>query len=241
MSAPTQEKDVEALKDGESVVFLRPVRKAEDDSLEAHYCVPAIRKSDGQLLVGDDIMLEGSQSKVLEAKILGANIRWVLNKTIARMRMAAARGENAKTIIPINAMALTLKEVASAFSETCRQMEPELKEHFVVEAFNFAPNMNLSFLDNVAILFYPFSPVYLARPNRGWLDFKILANCNFQGVSMDMQNKSWPVEKVQPYLTNFVLNSQAHRLPTYAHGLATPAIATAAKEANFDFLDGNAF
>lgn len=125
-------------------------------------------------------------------------------------------------------MGLALKEVAAEFAVECRQFEDDLKGLLVVEVFNFPMKLDIGLLDDIAVILHAFSPVYLARPNPGWTDFRVFANCNFQGVALDLRNKPWPVDKVAPYLQEFVNSARANRLPVYLHGVATSQIADAA-------------
>ena len=238
MNNSNTELDTGSLKPGTSKAFFRPMRKTSDGSCPAHYCIPARRANNGQLAIGDAILLEGSMGKALETKTLEKNITWMMTRTITFMRAARSRGDSPAVIVPMNSAALRSKEVASAFTQKCREIDQDMKDQFTVEAFNFPKNMSLGYLDDIAILLYPFSPVYIARPNMGWSDFTVLANCNFQGASIDLHDKPWPIEKAQPYLEDFVRNCQANRLPAYAHGMGTPEIASAAKAAGFDYLDG---
>lgn len=227
MSIPNNESEAEILEPGEACVFLRPIIKASEGAPAALYAVPAMRGSNGALLVGDEAIADEWDAD---------NITWVVDKVAEHLETLDFQGETSPLIVPFNAKALANDMGAAAFEESCGRNASQLKDRFIVEAFNFTDDMDLAFLDDLAFLLYEHSPVYLARPTPGWTDFKLLTNCNFQGVSVDMSDLP-PDGAASQHLAEFVSNAQANRLPTYVHSIGSPEIAAAAAESAVDYID----
>ncbi|MCW8861686.1 MAG: hypothetical protein OQK07_04610, partial [Rhodospirillales bacterium] len=129
--------------------------------------------------------------------------------------------------------------VASVYAEHAREIAREYEGVLVMECFDFPKAFSLDIIDELAILLYPFSPVYLARPDLGVTDFTIYANCNFQGVCADLQNKPWPAAKAGEFLMAFSESARARRLSTYVHGVGSTDVSRVVNEASIDFLDGD--
>lgn len=230
--------DLESLKPGEARILYRTIRDTTSGSLAGYYLVPAHRTHDGSLESGDAVLLKGTEGKALDVKTIAKTTTWLVSEGIKFLRNLRNSGEVGMVVVPLNARGLILKQVASEFAAACRALDNDLVGRFIIEVCHFPKIVDMSFLDDLAILLYPFSPIYIARPNTGWTDFKLIANCNYQGVAIDLQDKAWPAEKVGPFLAEFVRNARSNRLPAYLHGVGSPAIASAGNEAGFDFLDG---
>lgn len=219
---------------------LRPIIDAASREAVACYFEPALPGRDGGVLTGDDALLDGSGGRALNQKVLAKNTSAVLGSAAMEFNSPEFKGLGLPVIVPLNAAAFVVNHVANAFTKTCRELEEVFSGHIIFEAMNFPEPLTLAAVDDLAILLFPFSDRYLARPHLGAKDFKVFANCNFYGVSLHLQDKPWPVDKVIPHLENFVAKAKANRLPAYLHGAGTGAIVDAALAAGCDFVDGAA-
>lgn len=242
MTTTTSEKEklIKGLEPGQLKVHFRPVIDARDRATVAYYCVPYAKTQEDDLMVGDEFVEAGSMGKKLDAEVLSKNVRRLVRSISTQMMTKISLGTDAQVIVPINAEAMTLNSVASALAEECRQVEKAAMSMVTFEAVHFPKGHALSILDDLAILLYPFSDRYIGRPPSGSLDFTSFANTNFAGVTFDLKNKAWPVDKVRPFLENFTTSAKNNRLSTYLHGVGTPEIASLAEELGYDFVDGDA-
>ena len=235
----TSEKAIaERLKPGELTVVPRPVVYLPEGRVQAFYAVPMKRTSDGEVLIGHDLLAQGVAGERLDHGLLAANARRILNGAALKAKDMVLTGVMAPMIVPLNALALGLTEIASEFTETCREIDDDVRANFVFEVGNFPKKLPLSLIDDLAILMYPFCRYYLARPNVGQLDLKVFANTNFQGVALDFRDKPWPIGKAKPAIEKFFASAQRQRLSTYLHGVGSKEILEAAMACPFDFADG---
>jgi hypothetical protein len=213
---------------------------SEDTDPSFFYCTPAYISADGTAVFGDALLTAGAEERILDQELLAKNVVGVVQQVAKYLHNSKLDGVNAKVVLPINAEAMTVEPVASAFINACREMLSEYNGQIVCEMMNFPAKFSIDYLDNLGILVYSYSPEYIARPNPAWTDFKIFANCNFQGVSFDLKNKAWPTDKIQPHLEKFCKSANMNRLTPYLLGAATPEIQSVAVDLGFKFVAGSA-
>ena len=204
------------------------------------YCTPVFISAAGTAIFGDAVLTAGAEERILDQELLAKNVVGVVRQVAKYLHNSKLEGVDAKVILPINAEAMTVEPVASAFTNACREMLSQHNGQVVCEMMNFPAKFSIDYLDKLAILVYSFSHEYIARPNPAWTDFKIFANCNFQGVSFDLKNKAWPADKIQPHLEKFCKSANMNRLAPYLLGAATSEIQELAIDIGFKFVAGNA-
>ncbi len=204
------------------------------------YCMPAFISSNGSAIVGDALLTVGAEERVLDQELLAKNVVGVIKQVAKFLRTNELEGGEEKVIIPINAEAMSVERVARALTGACRELLNSYNGKIIFEMMNFPAKISIDYLDNLGILVYPFSSEYIARPSPSWTDFTIFANCNFQGVSFDLKNKDWPVDKIRPHLEKFCKSADRNRLTPYLLGAATSDIKGTAIDLGFKFIAGNA-
>lgn len=219
-------------------LILRPIVANGDGNVVAHYCIPVASNKQGGRIFGDDVLLEGSRQRALDQKTLARSTQKILRDAAGHLRSAANRGEAPRLVVPLNGMALGVRAVADAFATECRDLEKGFRDQLTFEVFNLPKGASLSQVDDIAILLYSFCRQYLARPKPGKPEFKVFANCNFSGISLNLQDKSWPVERLTPFLGDFVEGAKHNRLVTYLHGVGTGDVAEVAVQCGINYMDG---
>ncbi len=104
--------------------------------------------------------------------------------------------------------------------------------------FNFAEKLFLDYLDHLGILVFPFCKYYAARPSSSLIDFKLFANCNFQGVAFDLKNKPESADKILPHLVKFYQSAKFNRLVAHFRGVGIQEIFGLACEIEFKYFSG---
>jgi len=217
-----------------------PIFDHRHDKFDTLYCFPKMTKADGSLVADDALLGEGSGGRVVNEKLLIKNMEGTLQAGMQKAKQIAASGEDIKIIIPINGLALLVKAVAVEFSNICRPLDDAVRQAVIFEVTNIVDVNRMSFLDDIAIVLFPFCLTYGMRVLPSMRDFSICATCNYSGVALDLKNKPWPAKDVGAHLTNFAKATEANRLKAYVHGIATPELMAAAIEAGVRFIDGAA-
>ena len=202
--------------------------------------MPAYISADGSAVFGDALLTMGAENRVLDQELLAKNTVGTIKQVANFLYNAQLEGIAEEVLMPINASALSLDTVARAFTSACREHLNPYVGQVIFEMMNLPTKLSIDYLDNLGILVYLFGPNYIARPDPSRTDFTIFANTNFQGVSFDLKNKAWPVDKIQPHLEKFCQSADRNRLKPYLLGAATPEIQSAAIDLGFKFIAGNA-
>jgi len=205
-----------------------------------YYCTLAYIAADGAATFGDALLVAGAEERVLDQKLLTRNILGTIKMVASHLHDCRLKGEEAKVIVPLNAEAVSVGSIASSFTDACRDFLGDYSGQIIFEMMNFPPKFSIDYCDHLGILVYPFCKEYIARPSPAWTDFKLFANCNFQGVSFNLQNKAWPADKIQPHLEKFCQSANLNRLTPYLLGAATSEIQNLAVGLGFKFVAGNA-
>ena len=221
-------------------LILRPDVANGGGGVVGHYCIPVASDKKGGRTVGGDVLLEGSRQRALDQKVLAKSTQKFLRDVAGRLRLAANRGEAPRLIVPLNGVALGVRAVAGVFAAECRGLEKAFRDQLVFEIFNLPKDLSPSQVDDIAVLLFSFCRQYLARPNPGTSEFKVFTNCNFSGISLNLQDKPWPVEQLTPFLRDFVQGAEYNRLETYLHGVGTRDVADVAVQCGIGYMDGTA-
>ena len=216
-----------------------PIVRDTETSSSAYYCVPILTDRDGNSLIGDDVLLLGSKERVLDQATLAKNLQSMLNSVFRFLNKRQIAGETPRLIIPLNSAALSVESVSTVFADICREIDKEFSGQMVFEIFNFKDRLTIDQLDKIGILVFPFCRHYIARPSPGLTDFKVFANTNFQGVSFDLMNKPWPVDRIKPHLEKFCNSAEMNRLAPYINGVATKEVYDLTLDLGFKYLNGS--
>lgn len=222
------------LAPGESGIRFDRVRSGRDGRLFGHAAAMVRRHRDGTLAAGPGFAGDGADGRPPDKTALIGFMRRVLSETAAFAKDGAGRTEKGKLIVPIPALALVLKEPASAFTDLCRRHADVFEDRLVVEMCALPAGTNLTLIDDAAIILYAFSPLYLVRVSPAWRDFKVLSNANVHGVSVHLHDPGAAT------LAEWVEGAKRWRLATLAHGVDGPDDTVAANTLDFDYLSGAA-
>ena len=217
-----------------------PVVHTVAREISAEYCIPGGTGRNGQLLLGDDYLLDGSDGRLLDQGLMEARLTTLMKAAAGKLIQNLAADSGKFVIVPLNALALEVESLTKVFGELCRSIPEEARTNLIFEVMNLPRTPPLEMVDNLAILLFPFCRFFIARPQPGCTDFTVFTNCNFQGVCFNLKNKPWPVDKIRPDLAAFKESAFAGRMATYLHGCATPEIVAAANGLGIEYLDGSA-
>lgn len=215
-----------------------PVVDTEAGIVSAYYCRPHLGKPDGGILVDEDVLALGTDGQAINDNLVVKTMLATLTAGVAKARKLVLQGSEAKVLLPINGAALIMKQVAAEFANFNRHLEEPVRQSIAYEVTNINDDQKLSYLDDIAIVLYPFCATYGARASLKTANYKVYSACNYNNISINLLDKPWPVQQLETYLQNYANLTGASRLNAYVHGLGTPALAEAAMAAGLRFLSG---
>ena len=181
-----------------------PVLEGETGEIVAYHCDPMMSLGDGNCMNGDDVLMVGGKERVLDQAVLSKNLSSILNLVATFLRDKEMSGHLLPVVVPLNAVAVSVPAVATSFADVCREIEGQFSGQLIFEIFNFPERFTLDYLDQLGILVFPFSKYYTARPSPSLIDFKLFANCNFQGVASISRTSPGRRKKSVPIWRNSV-------------------------------------
>lgn len=217
-----------------------PVRDNRTDAWDTLYLRPRLEGAQGA--IEDEALLGlGWEERQRNVKGVTRTMLAVLEAGFGTARRLIDEGaSDTKVIVPLFGAAFVDKSVASAFTEACKAQPRAIHEQIVFEVTGVDDEVAMSWLDEVAIVLYLFCLSYICRVSPRSRNFSFQATCNYAGVSLDLGNKPWPVDRVGPFLAEFAVKCEAARLKAYVHGVGTAELAAAAVAAGVRYMDGAA-
>lgn len=222
---------------GFSMDFL-PVFDGREGKVNTLYCRPTARMPDGRFLSDEALLAEGLAGRTVNEALLIKTMLRTLEMAAVRAALLAKTGDGRKIIVPVNGAALAIPAVATAFAEGCRTFIRDLGPNILFEATNMDDEKSMGYLDEVAILLYPFCLTYAARILPKTQNLKLYATTNYSGIALHLRDKPWPMKAVGSYFDDLVKRSEANRLKAYCHGLGSTELVDAALAAGVRFVSG---
>ncbi|MBF0304318.1 MAG: hypothetical protein HQL41_01520 [Alphaproteobacteria bacterium] len=222
------------------IVCAVPVHDNRDDAWDTIYLRPRLDRPEGA--IEDEALLGlGWEERQRNVKAVTRTMLDVVEAGFdTAYRLIEAGEAQTKVIVPLFGAAFVDKSVASAFTEACKAQPPDVHRRIVFEVTGVGDEVAMSWLDDVAIVLHLFCLSYTCRVTPRSRNFTFHATCNYSGVSLDLANKPWPVDRVGPFLVDFVAKCKIARLRAYVHGVGSAELAAAAIEAGVRFMDGSA-
>ncbi|MFA7429658.1 MAG: hypothetical protein WCZ23_05855 [Rhodospirillaceae bacterium] len=220
-----------------SMDFL-PVLDGRESRVNTLYCRPTARLPDGTFLSDDTLLSSGMAGRTVNDALLIKMMLRTLEMAGVRAALMAKTGDTRKIIIPVNGAALAIPAVAAAFADGCRTFIRDLSQSILFEVTNMDDEKSMGYLDEVAILLYPFCLTYSARILPKTQNFKLYATTNYSGIALHLRDKPWPMKAVGSYFDDLVKRSEANRLKAYCHGLGSVELVEAALAAGVRFVSG---
>ncbi|MFN3077059.1 MAG: hypothetical protein ABT940_09315 [Alphaproteobacteria bacterium] len=220
-----------------SVDFL-PVLDCREETPGPLYVQPSQQRSDGTSLDAASLLTAGTEGKGFNEPLVRRNLETVVNAGLRKAEALSGEGQGRKVIIPLNGVALAKKAIAGDFANLCRSASEKSRSHVVFEVTNLLDEQRMSFLDDVAIVLYPFCQEYHARVSLKSQSFKVYATCNYTGISVDLLNKPWPLDAVGPHMKSLFARAEESRLKVCVHGVGNSKLAEFFRELGVHYMSG---
>lgn len=222
---------------GFSMDFL-PVLDRRENQVNTLYCRPTARLSDGRFLSDDALLAAGLEGRNPNESLVTKTMLRTLEMAGVRATLMAKTQDPRKLIVPVNGSALALPNVATAFAGGCRTFIRDHGPSILFEVTNMDDEKSMGYLDEVAILLYPFCLTYSARILPKTQNLKLYATTNYSGIALHLRDKPWPMKAVGSYFEDLVARTETNRLKAYCHGVGSLELVDAALAAGVRFISG---
>ncbi len=216
-------------------VVYRPVKLINREALDTFRCLPVGEKQDGTSFA--DKRLLGHDKDIVSTATKNAA---VLSAAFHELTKAFAAGNRCRMIIPINSYSLASNEGATLIVQAMKELDSSLYAAVITEFFDMPKSLNLDMLGDMTVPILPFFDKYLAepRPITNKDDFTIYSNCNYFGVSLNMEAYREGGDAAVSLLTEFWAEATKSRLKVVIQGIKDQAIIDKAQQYEVFALDG---
>lgn len=218
-------------------VVYRPVKLLNREALDTFRCIPAKKPTDGPLKKGkrllahdDDVMLTAGKNAAL------------IERAFRDLTKAFDAGHRYRLIVPVNSYSMASGEGATEIVQAVKELEPSLRGAVIAEFFEMPRSLNLDMLADMMIPLLPFFDKYLGEPLplTGDSNLTIYSNCNFFGVSLDLQDHKAEGDEAMAMMTKFWAEATKSRLKVSLQGVSDPEMVEKAQQYEIFAIDGPA-
>jgi len=230
----TKEKPDAVGRDGIDFVF-RPLWFVKNKIISSYFCIPVRDKGDGHFLSGYDILNDPQDPHAITALDL---------LTMKRIHKEALALEDTKMpallAVPIHFESIASGGRRSTLIDQCKKNLGPHRNKIVIELTNLPEGIPQSRLQDFIQILKPFSRSVMARFSSGHRDFAGFKHVGLHAVGIDLYGDRREESKIIQSLEGFVENASKLGLHTYAHGVRSISLTTAAICAGIDYVDGYA-
>lgn len=210
-----------------------PVLRVGAEQAETYRCQPVLETAAGKKVSGP-AMLEHRG----DAQDTAERNAEVVRRSFSNLVKASHLGPPPRLIVPVDCSCLALKEGATAIVTEIKKLAEPLRRAVVMEVVNLPALLSLNILEDATIPLLPFCDFLIARPNPGMEDYVMFANCNYQGVSIDLKNRNLPSKVVHKRLKTFWAAARRARLQMFIEGIASKEAVETAERYEAEGMDG---
>ena len=196
-------------------VTYRPARILNREKIDMFRCMPVAKKADGTIISGKPA-LRHERDILVTAKENAA----VLKQAFRDLSQALEQGQQLRLIVPVNSYALASTESSSLMVAAFKDLPAEYRPQVIIEVFDFPNPLTLDILDDITIRLMPFFDKLMAEPTPGMEDFTAFVNCNYFGVSFDMEAQALEGDEAIKSMTKFWGEATKRRLKTIVQGVS---------------------
>lgn len=216
-------------------VVYRPVKLINREVLDTFRCLPCTEKEDGTRLADKRLLAHGKDIVATATKNAA-----LISKAFQELTKAFAAGNRLRMIVPINSYSLASGEGATLIVQAIRELDKSLHGAVITEFIDMPASLNLDMLGDMTVPILPFFDKYLAepRPISNKDNFTIYSNCNYFGVSLNMEALKEGGDAAVSLLTEFWAEATKSRLKVVIQGVRDQGIVDKAQQYEVFAIDG---
>jgi len=215
----------------------RPVRLINHEAIDTFRSIPVSEKPkdtrviDKRLLTHDkDILTTATRNAAL------------LRTAFDELSNAFAAGKRYRLIVPINSYSLASDEGATLIVRAMKELDATLRDAIISEIIDLPRSLTLDMLGDMTVPVLPFFDKYLAEPLPITRkdNFSMFSNCNYFGVSLNIEAFEETGNDALMMLTEFWAEATKSRLKIVIQGVTEQAIIDKAQQYDIFAIDGPA-
>jgi hypothetical protein len=175
-----------------------------------------------------------SESGALEAAL----DTFALSAASAALVEAAEKKKRAFLIVPVNLETLDIKRFREAYVDQCRLLPQLASKRLVLMVDGIPDDAPQSKLHGVFSYVAPFVAGFVGRFGIDFERGEKLGGISLIGMAADGAAVAVPTDKEHLAMSDFVVKNRAGRARTFFTGTANFDVATAARKAHFDYVQG---
>lgn len=214
-------------------ITYRPAKFFDREKINVFRCIPVIKGDDGSITTGKPALRH-----VRDPMVTAKENAVFVNRAFKDMSLAVSQGHKIRMIVPINSYSLATTESSSLMVQAFKELAPDIRQEVILEIFDFPNPLTLDILDDITIRVMPFFDKLMAEPGSEMDDFLPFANCNYFGVSLDLEARGLVGEQAIDVMTKFWGEATVRRLKTSVQGVQEAEISEKADRYEVFLQDG---
>jgi len=216
-------------------VTFRPIRLVNREVIDTFRCIPVTEKSDGTRTADKRLLLH-------DKDVMGTTVKnaEVLSKAFQALQKAFDAGNRYRMIVPINSYSLATNESTTLIVRAIKELDSSVRGAVIAEFVDFPASLTLDMLGDMTVPVLPFFDKYMAEPppisNKD--GFTMYANCNYFGVSLNMDTCGDGEDAATGLLTKFWAEATKNRLKVVIQGVKDPEIVAKIEQYEIFAFDG---
>lgn len=214
-------------------VTYRPARILNRETIDMFRCMPVVKKADGTIISGKPALRHGRDIMVTARENAA-----VLKQAFGDLSQALEKGQQLRLIVPVNSYALASTESSTLMIAAFKDLPTEYRPQVIIDVFDFPNPLTLDILDDITIRLMPFFDKLMAEPTPGMDDFTLFVNCNYFGVSFDLEARELKGDEAIKSMTRFWGEATKRRLKTVLQGVSDAELSDKADRYEIFSQDG---
>ena len=214
-------------------ITYRPARILDREKIDTFRCIPVSEDTNGGIIAGKPA-LQHDRDIMLTAKENAT----VLRQAFKDLSHAFDSGHKIRMIVPVNSYALASSETSSLMVQAFKELDPAIRKDVILDVFDFPNPLTLDILDDITIRLMPFFDKLMAEPASDMDDFSPFTNCNYFGISIDLEARDITGDEAISVMTKFWGEATKRRLKVTVQGVTDAELSEKATRYEAFLQDG---
>ncbi|MBY0510910.1 MAG: hypothetical protein K2P94_12280 [Rhodospirillaceae bacterium] len=216
-------------------VAFHPVWHAKNNLITAYHC--ALTRQDRRLQAQDAFEILPSDSPVLATAKLDATL---YGRAVKAMQYLLSEGMKAVLIVPVHFSTVDRLRYMGALLEAGSNIPDDAKNLMVFELMDLPPDMSRFRLREPVNYLRTRVRALIARAGFGQTEFDLYKEFNFHGVSVNLNDYSFPEARILKNFDTFAALAEKHKLQSFVNGISRTSMAVGAMASGFTYIEGAA-
>lgn len=212
----------------------RPIWLVKNEMISAHVCIPTTITKKGILLTGEEALADLPQGK------RGAEYDpLALRKVLDDLRPLEKVHRKVAIVLPLHFETFTSPTTRAASLKILKSIPQSVRGQLLIELMNIPDDAVQSDFAAVMSCLGSLCRAVMVRLNLNYRDVEQLENLGFYALGVDLSEALIPENKIVKKMAEFNEASNTRGFRTFAHGVRSISMLSAALAAGFSYIDGS--